>query len=80
MKKPSVPCWAGVSTVSSRIRRQPGVRARKASTWLSPSSRISEQTVRSHLKSVFTKTGVSRQASHVNLLNSTTVRHGSTLN
>lgn len=37
-------------------------------------SQISEGTVRSHLKSVFTKTGVSRQAALANLLNSTTIR------
>ena len=37
-------------------------------------SQISQETVRSHLKSVYSKTGVSRQASLAILLNSTSIR------
>ena len=41
---------------------------------------ISQETVRSHLKSVYSKTGVSRQASLAILLNSTSIRVDSTVN
>lgn len=41
---------------------------------------VSQETVRSHLKSVYSKTGVSRQASLAILLNSTSIRVDSTVN
>ena len=45
---------------------------------IASNAQISQETVRTHLKSVFSKTGTTRQASLAILLNSTSIRVEST--